>query len=158
MYCVKLIQTGRVSWDQPIIGDIKYVKDRPHFHSFVGQSCMIGLSFADEGEGANFAERFVNREAAVRKISIPAAIPPPSLPQYVPQIIVKENSDKEPKEVKKESSGGGIFGFGRKGNGKGKVEKSMISDPSDFKHLSHVGFSKQSGFSAQNIPGGKLTV
>lgn len=31
------LRTGRGVWESPIIGDIKYIADRPFFHSFVGQ-------------------------------------------------------------------------------------------------------------------------
>ncbi|KAJ3342257.1 hypothetical protein HDU83_006185, partial [Entophlyctis luteolus] len=83
---------------------------------------------------------------------------------------------KDDSDVKKtESNGGsGFFGFGRKktaadasststGNsktekkkkkngGNGKIDKSMISAPSNFEHVSHVGFNQNTGFTAQNIP------
>ncbi|KAI9346495.1 hypothetical protein BDR26DRAFT_931861 [Obelidium mucronatum] len=69
-------------------------------------------------------------------------------------------------------SGGGFFSFGRKKKDKdadasstkkdkkkksgtasgGKIDKSMISGPTNFEHVSHVGFNPNSGFTAQNIP------
>lgn len=54
---------------------------------------------------------------------------------------------------KKESKG--FFGMTRSKTQKKetkKLDKSMISAPSDFKHLSHVGYDPKKGFSAANIP------
>jgi hypothetical protein len=33
----------------------------------------------------------------------------------------------------------------------GKIDKNMISRPTDFQHTSHVGFHAKTGFSAENI-------
>ncbi|KAI9203078.1 uncharacterized protein BJ171DRAFT_625502 [Polychytrium aggregatum] len=58
----------------------------------------------------------------------------------------------------KDSGGGGFFSMGKKNDSKGgknksqKVTKEMISGPSNFEHISHVGFDKQKGFTTQNIP------
>ncbi|KAJ3340907.1 hypothetical protein HDU91_000781, partial [Kappamyces sp. JEL0680] len=151
-------------WEFPLIGDIKYYADRPFFHSFVGQTCMVGFSFADEAEASQFLERVHNKERYVPKPApapasrLSVAAPAPRLSAAAPApspspaaLGVPAEKGLERKESKKDS--GGFFGFGRKDTAKkSKLDKSMISAPSDFQHVSHVGYSAQSGFSVQNIP------
>ncbi|KAI8613936.1 hypothetical protein BC830DRAFT_425797 [Chytriomyces sp. MP71] len=94
----------------------------------------------------------------------------------VSSLIDVQKPVKDDSDLKRESSSGGFFSgmFGKKkkdaetssvsgkkekkekkksaSGGTGKIDKSMISAPSNFEHLSHVGFNKESGFTAQNIP------
>ncbi|THH29907.1 hypothetical protein EUX98_g4278, partial [Antrodiella citrinella] len=51
--CFKLVDlngTRGVSWEHECYEGFEYFQDRPYFHSFPGDECMIGLVFADEGE------------------------------------------------------------------------------------------------------------
>ncbi|KAH6571796.1 hypothetical protein BASA60_006973 [Batrachochytrium salamandrivorans] len=178
------VNSGRVLWEQDLIKDIKYQQDRPFFHSFLGTTCMIGLSFSDETEAGKFYEKYSHMDsyvpqpqpqsAPVQSTPMAAPLPaqpmtatlppPPSQPQFS---ITKSNSSESvnSKKTKKESPGGfsgnsSRFLTGRpkskkessKDSKKGKIDKSMISAPSNFEHVSHVGYNPKTGFSAQNIP------
>ncbi|KAJ3316363.1 hypothetical protein HDV06_003802, partial [Boothiomyces sp. JEL0866] len=133
------LKTARITWEFEIFGDIKYKQDKPFFHSFVGKSSMVGFSFADEDDAREFYNSFLNRQKFVK----PRSVSPTLVNQ---PIAVKE-------EKKDEKKKGGFFSFGKKEKkDKGKINKSMISAPSDFQHVSHVGYSATSGFSVQNIP------
>ncbi|KAJ3072360.1 hypothetical protein HDU98_003773, partial [Podochytrium sp. JEL0797] len=59
----------------------------------------------------------------------------------------KSEKEKKDKKDKKKKSGSGSSAAGG-----GKIDKNMISAPSNFEHVSHVGFNPNSGFTAQNIP------
>lgn len=96
---------------------------------------MIGFSFADEDDAREFYNNFLNRQKFVK-------------PRSVSPTLVNQ-----PITVKDEKKKGGFFSFGKKEKkDKGKIDKSMISAPSDFQHVSHVGYNATSGFSVQNIP------
>ena len=151
------LKANRAVWEFPIVSDIKYLEEKPFFHSFVGQNCMMGLSFADDDEAKLFAEWYKSRENFVPPVAKTESHQPISKANN--SVSVKEAAPviKEPplsSSAKKDTSGGGLFGFGRKNSGKSKpkFDKSMISTPSNFEHVSHVGFSAQSGFSVDNIP------
>ena len=132
-----------------IKGDIKYVKDLSHFHSFLGSGCMTGFCFADDRSAAEFADKFMNRESVPVKYSPPPRNPINNNPTSLPEPIKKSDSVDS---VKSEKSSGGLFGFGKKKTTTKKIDKSMISSPENFQHLSHVGYDSKTGFSAQNIP------
>ncbi|KAJ3299644.1 hypothetical protein HDU76_006253 [Blyttiomyces sp. JEL0837] len=68
-----------------------------------------------------------------------------------PSADISELDKKKSKKEKSESSGG-FFSKKKKDKKGGKIDKSMISAPTEFKHVSHVGYDPKTGFSAQNIP------
>ncbi|KAI8903601.1 hypothetical protein EDD86DRAFT_97151 [Gorgonomyces haynaldii] len=125
------LKTNTVIWSHAVEGDLKYAADRAWFHSFVGKTQMIGFSFCQEDEASNFLDTVGRRNSFAKPMT-------------------KAGSASSLKEDKKSS---GFSFFGRKDTKKEKkLDKSMISAPSDFKHLSHVGYDPKKGFSAQNIP------
>lgn len=129
---------SRMIWEHAL-SDIKYAQDLPHFHSFMGKSSVMGLSFASEKDAQDFAKQVLNKESFVSKVPSPmATIPLASAP-----------SSKETKEEVKESKS--WFKSSKKKEKK-KIDKTMISAPENFQHLSHVGFDPKTGFSASNIP------
>ena len=124
--------------------------DRPFFHSFIGkvvvliQECMVGFSFADESD----AERFI--DAVKREYTRPnpqvVSIQAPS------SGMVKSASNPNLENIKNESKGFSLFGRSKTSKkDKGKIDKSMISAPSDFKHVSHVGYDPKKGFSVMDL-------
>jgi Wiskott-Aldrich syndrome protein len=136
------LNNGQKQWEQLLANDIKYQAERPHFHSFVGDQCMIGLSFADEQDAEQFMDRVINRESYGRNVaSAPAAslapIPVPAPRKSTLDSKTVDIKPAAPQVVEKESSGG-FFGLGRKSTTKkkpGKIDKSMISNPTDFQYF-----------------------
>lgn len=125
---------SRILWELAL-SDIKYAQDFPHFHSFMGKNSVMGLSFASEKDAHDFANQVLNRESYVSKAS---KAPIPVAPIAAP------------KEAKEESKS--WFKSSKKQKDRPKIDKSMISAPENFQHLSHVGFDPKTGFSASNIP------
>ncbi|KAJ8331583.1 hypothetical protein QVD99_001852 [Batrachochytrium dendrobatidis] len=161
------VTSGRILWEQDINRDIKYQPERPFFHSFLGANCMIGFSFADESEAANFYDKLSRKDSYVSQIQaqnyntaaqpvLPTVASIPSTPQ--PGLVKSNSSDSiNSKKAKAKSSGGILSGRPKskkdsKDSKKGKIDKSMISAPTNFEHVSHVGYNPKTGFSAQNIP------
>lgn len=126
--------SSRQLWELTL-SDIKYSQDLPHFHSFMGKNSVMGLSFVSESDALDFANHVLHRESYVPKIS---KAPIPVAPMATP------------KETKEESKS--WFKTSKKQKDKPKIDKSMISAPENFQHLSHVGFDPKTGFSASNIP------
>ena len=131
---------------------------------------MVGFSFADEQDAAVFMERVQNKENYVPRFSASQHPPSPKAPIPIksapsnPIPVSREpfpissvpslSNEKITEKKERKESGGGLFGFGRKNTSskKGKIDASMISAPKNFEHVSHVGYSAQSGFSVENIP------
>ncbi|KAK3067979.1 hypothetical protein LTR53_014811, partial [Teratosphaeriaceae sp. CCFEE 6253] len=56
-----------VLWDQEIYDTFAYNQDRTFFHSFEGEQCLFGLSFADEKEARQFRKKVEEREKNAAK-------------------------------------------------------------------------------------------
>jgi Wiskott-Aldrich syndrome protein len=128
---------SRMLWEH-VLADIKYAQDLPHFHSFMGKSSVMGLSFASDKDAQDFARQVLNRESFLSKRA-----------NTSPSIAASPAASSESKEEGKDSKS--WFKSSKKKEKK-KIDKSMISAPENFQHLSHVGFDPKTGFSASNIP------
>ncbi|KAI8892621.1 hypothetical protein BC833DRAFT_611161 [Globomyces pollinis-pini] len=151
LFTIVDLKTGATVWDHPITTDIKYLQEKPFFHSFVGQTCIVGFSFADEDDAAVFYNKFTKRQS-IAAVPISKQLGSNGSLNDKSNITVEDDSGR--KKSKKDSSIGGFFGFGRKNTKekKSKIDKSQITGPTNFQHLSHVGYSASTGFSVQNIP------
>eukprot|EP00842_Homolaphlyctis_polyrhiza_P006889 jgi/Hompol1/78/HPOL_005214-RA len=192
------IDQKHVIWDHDASRDIKYQADRPFFHSFIGSTCIIGFSFADEEEAATFNDKVQNKDALLQPTSqqytpspsgygggvikataymptvpsqpappapvisttssppLAAAQQSPATAQSPSQSGMVKSPSSDSVNSKKAKESGGFF-LGRSKSKKesrtgGKIDKSMISAPTNFEHVSHVGYNPKTGFSAQNIP------
>ncbi|CDR99092.1 related to Neural Wiskott-Aldrich syndrome protein [Sporisorium scitamineum] len=112
---VDLKGTRGVIWEHEFYEGFQYNQDRTFFHSFEGDECLIGFSFADEGEANDLFKKVNNRSK-----------------------YAKSKSSSSTTKKKKAASGG-------------KIDKSMIGAPSGFKHVAHMGFSAEHGFSSENV-------
>ena len=168
------IEQGKVVWDQELFSQFLYKKPKPYFHMFQGDNCTVGLNFADEGEARTFAgelEKKITQRQERRMAKQPASAPsrpfshtsntsihgkpsvPPSPTPDKSSPLVSTPSVSKKKE-------GGSWGLrskrddkkSKKGkDGKNKIRKIDISGPSNFQHLSHIGWDPVSGFDSNNI-------
>ncbi|KAI9225465.1 MAG: hypothetical protein DHS80DRAFT_9540, partial [Piptocephalis tieghemiana] len=96
------------------------------------QSCLAGLSFADENEAAVFYRKVLNKTQTKKRKG-------PS------DDVVSSSSS---------SNSGSWFGSSSRSSKKGKrgpIDKSQISQPTNFQHLSHIGWDPEKGFDTKNI-------
>lgn len=118
---------GGVIWEHELYEPLSYNQDRTHFHTLEGDEHMIGFAFADDGEANELYKKISNR-----------------------QKFAKSSSSAN----KKKNRGSKLLGSGGGGSSKsngGKIDKSMIGAPSDFKHVAHMGYTAEKGFSAENV-------
>ncbi|KAJ3128331.1 hypothetical protein HK098_004740 [Nowakowskiella sp. JEL0407] len=171
-YWIKIVDisgNAGVLWECELKSGLdKYFEDLPFFHSFMGPGYLVGLSFADGADASTFHKKVTQRESisstqsnqaqerpsiVVAPAKVVSAPPSPITPNA--NIIKSPSTEK----VSKPSKAGGVSLFGNKGKNavgpsKKKIDKSMISAPSDFQHISHVGFNAKTGFSSTNLPEG----
>ncbi|CAG8629617.1 4530_t:CDS:2, partial [Scutellospora calospora] len=67
---------------------------------------------------------------------------------FCKKVINREKLADKAKKNQKNSKSGGIFSNNKKKN---KIDKATISQPSDFRHLGHIGFNPDTGYDVQNI-------
>ncbi|KAG1764267.1 hypothetical protein EV702DRAFT_923998, partial [Suillus placidus] len=60
---VDLTGTRGVIWEHELYEAFEYHQDRPFFHSFAGDKCMIGFVFADEKDAKTFYKKVTTRKA-----------------------------------------------------------------------------------------------
>ncbi|KAG2126925.1 hypothetical protein DEU56DRAFT_891683 [Suillus clintonianus] len=60
---VDLTGTRGVIWEHELYESFEYYQDRPFFHSFAGDKCMIGFVFADEKDAKTFYKKVTTRKA-----------------------------------------------------------------------------------------------
>ena len=165
-----------VVFDQEIYNQFQYKCPRSYFHTFEADNGQVGLNFADETEASNFRTRvedklterrlrrerrnamkrqrsvdststLTNREhnhsmngSAPQRQSVGPPLPPPNNSQQIPAHIYY-------KQQQQASNGGGKG----KGDKRGKLRKSDISLPTNFQHVSHVGWDPNRGFDLENV-------
>lgn len=96
---------------------------------------MVGLSFAEESEAAVFLDHVNRRDSLLGKIQEP--IPTKLLQVEAPSRGMTKSASMNSMDDKSEKSqkGSGFFGRTKSTKTKGKIDKSMISAPSDFVYV-----------------------
>ncbi|PPR07859.1 hypothetical protein CVT24_005596, partial [Panaeolus cyanescens] len=64
---VDLDGTRGIIWQHELYDGIEFNQDRPFFHSFEGDKCMIGFVYADESEAKAFYKKVNNRKVVKSK-------------------------------------------------------------------------------------------
>eukprot|EP00062_Callorhinchus_milii_P013384 gi/632961422/ref/XP_007896747.1/ PREDICTED: LOW QUALITY PROTEIN: neural Wiskott-Aldrich syndrome protein [Callorhinchus milii] len=147
------IKDGRLMWEQEIYNNFNYYQARTYFHTFVGDTCQIGLNFASEEEAKRY--RFAvndiigRRQRRTEKRREPAPLNGPSLPMATVDI-------KNPEITNSRYSTGpnNIMHVKDKKKVKGKkkkLTKADIGTPSNFQHIGHVGWDPNTGFDLNNL-------
>ncbi|KAI9235681.1 MAG: hypothetical protein BYD32DRAFT_420627 [Podila humilis] len=126
---VDLMGPRGVIWEQELYEDFEYTQERSFFHTFAIDNCQAAFSFADDQEAGVFFKKVSNRDT-LKKSKSPSGSPGGT-----------------PKSRKS-----GFFGSKKEKKGsKGKLDKTQIGLPSNFRHLGHIGWDPNKGFNVQNI-------
>ncbi|KAF9130526.1 hypothetical protein BGW39_002984 [Mortierella sp. 14UC] len=125
---VDLLYGQGIVWEQELYQGFAYHQDMPFFHTFQADNYVAGFSFADEHEAEVFYSK-VNGRARLR----------PFKPVASSGTLAKS------------AKAGGAQGRNKFPLHNGKLDKSRIGMPSDFRHVGHIGWDPDVGFEAQNI-------
>ncbi|XP_072181532.1 actin nucleation-promoting factor WASL-like [Diadema setosum] len=152
------LQNERLLWEQELYNQFKYDTPENFFHMFASDNCWAGLNFASEVEANGFKQvindkiqRRQQRRQEKRRPAPQTPGGPPPAPHNVAQppthvngypgtSTSKRRASTSSKEEKKKDKGG-----------KKKLTKADISLPSDFKHVSHVGWDPEKGFNVDEM-------
>jgi len=155
-------------FDQEIYNQFRYKAPRPYFHTFEGDDAQIGLNFADEAEADVFQKTVESKLAERRKRRERRQA---SRKQQGGHLDHGTGNG----AAKHGVQNGGVAGdVGGKGGGvaplqtvqinrrdqggqagkkvdKKKLKKEDIGMPTNFQHISHVGWDPNHGFDLENV-------
>ena len=149
-------------FEQELYNQFKYKTPRPYFHTFEGDDAQIGLNFADEKEGENFQstveakvkerrDRRERRQSSKKNLghhSNGAARSATNINNNngggaSVKVAKAYTSVDAPMMPKKEP--------GSKKLDRKKLKKEDIGMPTNFQHISHVGWDPNHGFDLENV-------
>ncbi|KFB37329.1 AGAP001081-PA-like protein [Anopheles sinensis] len=170
LYCLKANVTV---WEQELYDKIEVTQPKPYLITFEGQDGIVALNFASDDEAAAFMSTTQttvqnrNRQKRVKRTSTrmdqpPARPPPPSTTQggnqYLdasdtgviyrnkqPHLAFQQPNPVPPMAQQQQLTSQPLQ-KARKAKGMGKLSKADIGTPSNFQHVSHVGWDPQGGF------------
>ena len=131
-----------MTWEHELYDDFTYFQDRPFFHSFPGDECMIGFVFAEEKD-ANVMWKKYNTRASIQSSESPLTPPPSpySSNRRSSEVDAKSSKSKPTSTPKKDKSNGK----------KKKIDISTISAPTNFQHVGHLGYTDDGGFQSTGL-------
>jgi hypothetical protein len=105
------------------------------------QECMIGFSFPNESEALTMYKKFEKRS----KLSTGGTFYPreprvSTINQFLFTGKAKPQAAAPPTPTKSKSK-----------SKKGKIDKSLISAPSGFQHVAHMGYDSEGGFTSTGL-------
>ncbi|KAF4081392.1 hypothetical protein AMELA_G00160840 [Ameiurus melas] len=150
------IKDGKTKFEQELYTNFASNSSRPYFITFPGDSCQIGLNFANEEEAKRFRVALNDLLYRRQKKTEKRRDPPngPTLPMATvdiknPEInnvsfhnnshmnnMVHSSLNKKEKKVKGKRK---------------KLTKADIGTPSNFQHIGHVGWDPNTGFDLNNL-------
>ncbi|XP_022098026.1 neural Wiskott-Aldrich syndrome protein-like isoform X2 [Acanthaster planci] len=149
------IVRGMKVWEQELYNQFKYfvVEGKQFFHTFATDTCWAGLNFASDAEANEFSKCITDkikdkqRRREDKKRRAPDA-PPQKRPNVAPPVPAQNTSshNTQPPSPTIDTSTTKKKDKKKDKGKKGRLTKADIGTPSDFKHVSHVGWDPQKGF------------
>ncbi|GAU89469.1 hypothetical protein RvY_02018 [Ramazzottius varieornatus] len=156
---------GVLLWRQEVYSEMEYVQTTSFAHAFEADTCMVALNFADEQDAQQFYHHVTQKLVALQKkinnSSVPLAQPADKIPKTAPGSVFPSNTSGLPKPYPGQAASSYLLGVqapvsrsteslastGKKTlrfkskNKKGRVlDKTEIGEPTDFRHVSHIGW------------------
>ncbi|ESO83677.1 hypothetical protein LOTGIDRAFT_169157 [Lottia gigantea] len=131
------IKKKQMLWEQELYNQFRYKSPRNYFHTFECEKQQAGLNFASEDEANLFKSAVEQKlhERSQRKMG--------NQPKMSTSTDSKLNGSTNALNTAKSKS--------KKEKKKGKLTKDDIGTPTNFKHLSHVGWDPNKGFDMNNL-------
>lgn len=156
-YFIRVFDLDRnvLVYDQEIYTQFRYKSPRPYFHTFEGDEAQIGLNFADEDE-ADLFQKTVESKLAEKRDRRERKQAMKRQQMGSNGVVVSGAPTNGGSGV---NTGGtqpniqikGVQGAGGKKGDKRKLKKEDIGMPTNFQHISHVGWDPNHGFDLENV-------
>ncbi|XP_051543792.1 actin nucleation-promoting factor WASL-like isoform X1 [Myxocyprinus asiaticus] len=156
------IKEGKTLFEQELYNNFTINSSRPYFITFAGDSCQIGLNFANEEEAKRFrsatsdllGKRLRKTEKRRDPPNGPSGPTGPALPMATVDIKNPEISNQRFHNNSQMNNIHSNFNKKDKAKGKNKkkkISKAEIGTPSNFRHVGHVGWDPNTGFDLNNL-------
>ncbi|KAK5647025.1 hypothetical protein RI129_005489 [Pyrocoelia pectoralis] len=137
IYCLK---RNNMVWEQEVYNNLEYISPQDFFHSFEGEGYMVAFNFASSME-AKELKIVVDRKLQAKKkreekrssrmnFNLQPELANPRLPSSSDLMMYRKHTDPNERKAKRRRN----------------ITKADISNPSEFRHVSHVGFDPDRGF------------
>ncbi|XP_078597603.1 LOW QUALITY PROTEIN: actin nucleation-promoting factor WAS-like [Branchiostoma floridae x Branchiostoma japonicum] len=136
-------------WEQELYNQFKYNTAAPYFHTFATDDCQAGLNFADEREAQRFKRTIEEKIRQKQQKKQEKKRQAPSVPVPTPQHMKVADVRPDPSDnmaLSKRKQDKGTIKGDKKKDKKKKLTKADISTPTNFQHISHVGWDPNTGF------------
>ncbi|XP_059163971.1 actin nucleation-promoting factor WAS-like isoform X2 [Physella acuta] len=166
------IKKQKLLWEQELYSQLVYKAPRDYFHTFEGDNCQVGLNFSSEDEAVKF-KKVVQDKIAIRQKrklqrkqrmsasmsgntsapTTPVPLPPRNnmspivspQPVFVHSVeLSKVNNSVQNVDKNKKNQE-------NKKDGKRKLTKADIGTPSNFIHVTHLGWDPDKGLQLDQL-------
>uniref|UniRef100_A0A3Q0SKB1 WASP like actin nucleation promoting factor n=1 Tax=Amphilophus citrinellus TaxID=61819 RepID=A0A3Q0SKB1_AMPCI len=152
------IRDGKVMFEQELYHNFSITTSRPYFITFAGDSCQVGLNFANEDECKRFRGIAMDLMGKKQRKTEKRRDPPngPALPMATVDIKNPEINSVQRYHNNSQMNNIVHSSFAKrekksKGGKKKKLTKADIGTPSNFQHIGHVGWDPNTGFDLNNL-------
>ncbi|XP_051547031.1 actin nucleation-promoting factor WASL-like isoform X2 [Myxocyprinus asiaticus] len=151
------IKEGKTLFEQEIYNNFTINSSRPYFITFAGDSCQIGLNFANEEEAKRFRSATSDLLGKRQRKTGQSGPTGPALPMATVDIKNPEISNQRFHNNSQMNNINLHSNFNKKDKAKGKnskkkkISKAEIGTPSNFRHIGHVGWDPNTGFDLNNL-------
>ncbi|XP_018007946.1 neural Wiskott-Aldrich syndrome protein [Hyalella azteca] len=142
--------SGVKLFEQELYQNLTYDNSLPFFHQFQGDDSVIGLSFADETEAASFYKVYQDRNLAKQRKREERKR------QQNRQNELQQRNVLQPQKgdaqlggtntIQSSANFAPSFNKYKTSKGRKNIRKEEIGQPTDFRHITHVGFDPDNGF------------
>jgi hypothetical protein len=143
---VSLVDNSK-AFEQECYENFSYVELNQYFHYFEGDEEIIGICYADDFDAARFKLKLTGLITVCSKITVKKEVKQVERKDS----IVSKNTSTKDEGFNLGSFVGGLFTKKNKKEEKTRPTKLNISEPKNFVHVSHMGWTKE-GFNEENIP------
>lgn len=151
------IREGKMTFEQELYNNFSIYLPRPYFMTFAGDTCQVGLNFANEEETKRFRGHVGDLLGRRTRKTEKRRDPPngPTLPMATVDIKNPEISNVQRYHNNSQVNNIVHSSFPKrekKSKGKKKrLTKADIGTPSNFQHIGHVGWDPNTGFDLNNL-------
>ncbi|KAF3705075.1 Neural Wiskott-Aldrich syndrome protein [Channa argus] len=151
------IRDGKMMYEQELYNNFGVFLPKPYFFTFAGDTCQVGLNFANEEESKRFHGQLLDLIGRRQKKSEKRRDPPNGPTLLMATVDIKNPEINSVQRYHNNSQVNNIVHSSftkreKKGKGKRKrLTKADIGTPSNFQHIGHVGWDPNTGFDLNNL-------
>ncbi|KAI5734706.1 hypothetical protein M8J77_009712 [Diaphorina citri] len=155
LYCLTRKQ---LLWEHELYTGMDYMAPQNFLHIFEAEDCVVAFNFASEEEARHMRYVILEKQKRIERRHRASTQPRHATPgadrersRTLQPAVLTNGTNLTPKSRHMRSLSGGRGGDRRRDGKKNKLTKADISSPTEFRHVSHVGFDPNRGFDAVDI-------